>query len=96
MYIVPNTHQRRELETEISCQKIIEDLEVELNDGNVELQQSASSLTFWKSTFIVFEIMLSLVLAIDAWFCDLTTCFSSQGISRGLQPHQEVYLADVV
>ena len=33
---------------------------------------------------------------IDAWFCDLTTGFTSRGISRGLQPHQAVYLTDVV
>lgn len=63
MYNLLNPNQRRELENEMSRQVRLEQLQVELAENGAELRRCLASLTFWKSTFLAFAIVVSLVLA---------------------------------
>ena len=57
MYTQLNPNQRREVQREVNRQRRIEELEV-------ELKKSLKKGNVWKSTFLVFVVVVSLVLAL--------------------------------
>ena len=57
MYTRLNPNQRREVENEVNRQRKIEELEV-------VLRKALKNVTFWKSTLIVFAVVVALVLAV--------------------------------
>ena len=57
MYTRLNPNQRREVENEVNRQRKIEELEA-------VLRKALKNVTFWKSTLIVFAVVVALVLAV--------------------------------